>query len=272
LKRKYPVKSAFLIVSCVYIYLALGYAGGITGRTKKSGSDSGCTCHGSASNSVNVNITGPDTVFKNATVNYVLTISGGPLIRGGTDIAVSLGRLIIVNGSGLREIDGELTHVFPKSPEQGLVSFSFLYKAPAYVSIDTIFANGNSVNFDLLPYNDKWNFAANKKIIVSDPIGIIYETRTVNEYSLEQNYPNPFNPVTKFSFSIQKQGIARVCVFDMLGSEVDILLDAPVKPGLYYAEWNGEKYSSGVYYYRLTVINGNSQPEYSRTRRMVLLK
>jgi hypothetical protein len=266
------IKILASVLFCIYIVLAWGYAAGITGQTQKGGVTAGCYCHnGSPSGSVNVVISGPDSVAAGETASFTVTISGGPLTRGGTDIAVSRGELILVNGSGLREDNGELTHTFPKSPAQGSVSFSFSYKAPPVAGIDTIFANGNSVNFDLHPNGDQWNFAPSKIIRVFYPIGIKNISSIAEKYTLGQNYPNPFNPATKIRFVIPPAGnghdrYLQVKIYDMLGQEVETLVNGKFNPGVYEIDWNSGNYPGGVYFYRLIT------EDFSETKKMVLVK
>jgi hypothetical protein len=87
-----------------------------------------------------------------------------------------------------------------------------------------------------------------------------------SSYSLSQNYPNPFNPSTVIRFQLSVAGNASLKVFDMLGREVQTLVNESLKPGTYQATFNAINYPSGVYFYRLTT---NS---FSETRRMTLLK
>ncbi len=266
------VKITFSVLFCLYIMLAWGYAAGITGRTQKNGVTTGCYCHnGSPSIIVNVVISGPDSVVTGESASFTVTITGGPLTRGGTDIAVSRGELNLINGSGLREDKGELTHTFPKSPAQGSVSFSFSYKAPPVAGKDTIFANGNSVNFDLYPYGDMWNFAPNKIISVVNPIGIQKIQSTAGSFQLEQNYPNPFNPVTRIKFSIASEGTGYIApvqllIYDIVGREIETLIETNLEPGGYEIEWNAGNYPGGIYLYK--IVTGS----YSETKKMVLVK
>ncbi len=85
-------------------------------------------------------------------------------------------------------------------------------------------------------------------------------------YSLSQNYPNPFNPVTKIKFSVPRNNIVCLKVFNMLGKEVAAIVNERLQPGIYEAEFDGSSLPSGVYFYRLT------SGDFSETKKMVLLK
>lgn len=85
-------------------------------------------------------------------------------------------------------------------------------------------------------------------------------------YSLSQNYPNPFNPLTYIDFRIADFGFVKLTVFDVIGKEVEILLNRDLQPGSYKVDWDASAYPSGVYYYKLET------EDYSETKKMVLIK
>ncbi len=86
------------------------------------------------------------------------------------------------------------------------------------------------------------------------------------EFSLSQNYPNPFNPLTNIQFSVPKETLIRFTVYDMLGKEIEVLVNRTMHPGTYSAEWNASAYPSGVYYYKLEAGS------FTETKKMVLIK
>ncbi|HQY19804.1 MAG TPA: T9SS type A sorting domain-containing protein [Ignavibacteria bacterium] len=89
-------------------------------------------------------------------------------------------------------------------------------------------------------------------------------------YSLSQNYPNPFNPSTKINFGIPETGQVNISVFDMSGREVSVVLNENKSPGNYEISFNGANLSSGIYYYRISVLaNGKS---FIDTKKMTLIK
>ncbi len=94
----------------------------------------------------------------------------------------------------------------------------------------------------------------------------IISSETPQNYSLSQNYPNPFNPVTKIKYSIKSSGFVSLRVFDVLGKEVENLVNQNQSSGTYEVIWDASKLTSGVYLYRL------ESGSYSETKIMTLLK
>jgi hypothetical protein len=86
------------------------------------------------------------------------------------------------------------------------------------------------------------------------------------EYKLYQNFPNPFNPTTTINFDIIKQGIVKIVLYDILGKEVDIIVNENIQPGKYKIEFNGVNLASGLYFYRITT------PEFTDIKKMLLVK
>lgn len=86
------------------------------------------------------------------------------------------------------------------------------------------------------------------------------------EFLLLQNYPNPFNPNTNIKFAIPKLANVRLAVYDMLGREVESLVNQQLTHGIYEVNWNAAKFSSGIYMYRL-VTN-----DFNMVKKMSLIK
>jgi hypothetical protein len=97
------------------------------------------------------------------------------------------------------------------------------------------------------------------------PVNII-STEVPESFELYQNYPNPFNPVTHIGFLISDFGLVHLSIYDVLGKEVQVLIDEQMRPGSYEANWNAEAYPSGVYYYKL------SAGDFTETKKMILIK
>jgi len=91
-------------------------------------------------------------------------------------------------------------------------------------------------------------------------------TEIPEAFSLSQNYPNPFNPVTNIKFSIRVSGFVKLTIFDVNGREVETIVNQNMSAGIYNADWNASKYSSGVYFYRIETN------EFTDTKKMILVK
>ena len=89
---------------------------------------------------------------------------------------------------------------------------------------------------------------------------------TVKEYSLAQNYPNPFNPSTEISFSIAKSSNVTLKIYNLLGSEVAVLVDGFMEAGRHSLEFTAKDLTSGVYFYTIKA------DDFTSTRKMILMK
>lgn len=85
-------------------------------------------------------------------------------------------------------------------------------------------------------------------------------------FTLKQNYPNPFNPSTVISFEIPTRSAVKLEVFNVLGQKVTTLVNDQLAAGSYTATFDGSRYASGVYLYRLRA------DDFEETRKMVLVK
>jgi Domain of unknown function (DUF1083). len=95
------------------------------------------------------------------------------------------------------------------------------------------------------------------------------ENQLVNEYSLSQNYPNPFNPSTQIRYT-SIGGWQNLKVYDILGNEIETLVNEEKPAGNYETEFNTtsikHQISSGVYFYQLKTGN------FIQTKKMILEK
>lgn len=87
-----------------------------------------------------------------------------------------------------------------------------------------------------------------------------------DDFQLFQNYPNPFNPATTIRFQLQKAAFIKLEIFDALGRKVETLLEEKKGSGIQAVKLDASSYSSGIYYYMLT-IDG-----ISITKKMILIK
>jgi beta-glucosidase-like glycosyl hydrolase len=109
--------------------------------------------------------------------------------------------------------------------------------------------------------------------IITD-INELSSTQTPLSFQLYQNYPNPFNPSTKIRYSVPFVETHRYAspqnvslkVYDVLGNEIATLVNEQKAPGNYSVEFDGSKYSSGIYFYRL------QSGSFTATKKLILVK
>ena len=98
------------------------------------------------------------------------------------------------------------------------------------------------------------------------------EIPVVNDYALYQNYPNPFNPTTKIKFAIPNSyngghgQLVTLKVFDILGREIQTLVNEYKSAGVHEINFNGSGLASGVYIYRIEAGS------FSDMKKFVLIK
>ncbi len=89
-----------------------------------------------------------------------------------------------------------------------------------------------------------------------------------NVTSLYQNSPNPFNPATSIKFAIPQgyNGNVTLKIYDITGKLVQQLVNQNMAGGVHEVTWNADKYSSGIYFYRLTAGS------FTDIKKMMLIK
>ena len=105
-----------------------------------------------------------------------------------------------------------------------------------------------------------------------------------NDYLLYHNYPNPFNPATKIGYHIKERAYIKLMVYDIKGELISVLVNGEQSAGYHEVEFNTSgarneqiekeygSFASGIYLYRIEVINENNIPVYSDMKKMILLK
>ena len=85
-------------------------------------------------------------------------------------------------------------------------------------------------------------------------------------FSLNQNYPNPFNPTTVISYQVSASSPVVLKIYNMLGKEVQTLVNENKPAGNYTVEFNANNLPSGMYVYKLQAGS------FSQSKKMVLLR
>lgn len=86
------------------------------------------------------------------------------------------------------------------------------------------------------------------------------------KFSLAQNHPNPFNPKTLIIYELPEQGFVKLVIYDVMGREIQTLVNEKQQAGSYKADWDGTNFASGIYFYKITIGT------FEQTKKMVLIK
>jgi len=90
-------------------------------------------------------------------------------------------------------------------------------------------------------------------------------------YALWQNYPNPFNPRTSIGYSVAREGVVRLSVYNVLGQQIVSLVDGSQGAGRHVVTWDGrdaggQAVASGLYFCRLEA------GDFVQSKKMLLLR
>ena len=77
------------------------------------------------------------------------------------------------------------------------------------------------------------------------------ERNSPTAYELTQNYPNPFNPATTICYAVPHRAHVTLVVYNVLGQQVNELVDDNVEAGFHEVQFNASNLASGVYFYRM---------------------
>ncbi|MGA9294239.1 MAG: T9SS type A sorting domain-containing protein, partial [Ignavibacteriaceae bacterium] len=87
-----------------------------------------------------------------------------------------------------------------------------------------------------------------------------------DKFNLSQNYPNPFNPATTIKYTLGSNTFVSLKIYDILGREVQTLINGNQTSGNHLIIFNASNLSSGVYFYQLKAEN------FVETKKLLLLK
>ena len=137
--------------------------------------------------------------------------------------------------------------------------FSYFPKAFLLMNEDKIYITGKA-------YGTNTGYDITTLEIIQTTGMVSNENVIPEKYSLGQNYPNPFNPRTVVSFSLPVDSKVSIKVYDVMGREVQTLVNERMQAGRYEVSFDGSGMTSGVYFFRMKAGN------FKETRRMILIK
>jgi len=111
-------------------------------------------------------------------------------------------------------------------------------------------------------YSEHWSYT------YDDTVAIIDETNInlPKFFTLSQSYPNPFNPTTTIEYALPEASHVTLDVYDILGREVEALVNEQQQAGYHSIIWNASDQTSGMYFYKIQA------GDFTETKKMLLLK
>ncbi len=169
---------------------------------------------------------------------------------------------------------------------------SIAYRTPAEVWTPLSFAQTFAVNTDSGNLGTQWrevitpdNTIVNSTVFMSPTFGwsfgsggsiFKYNTAIIginndneiipDEFILHQNFPNPFNPETSIGYVLNRGGIVKAEIFNILGEALIVVLDNYQPAGYHTIRWNAVDKPSGIYFCKVTSSG------ISKTIKMLLIK
>jgi hypothetical protein len=92
-----------------------------------------------------------------------------------------------------------------------------------------------------------------------------------SQLTLEQNYPNPFNPSTKIKYHLAEENFVGLKIYNIIGEEISALVNEKQAAGSYEYTFNAGNLPSGIYLYKLTVIEAHREKT-TLTKKMILIR
>ena len=111
------------------------------------------------------------------------------------------------------------------------------------------------------------------KQMSSTPVWVSSDVELPETFALHQNYPNPFNPGTVIRYQLPVDGLVVLKVYNLLGQEVATLVNQQQSAGYHEVFFEGRALTSGIYFYRLSVVPlAGQQNSFVQTKKMALVK
>jgi hypothetical protein len=255
----------FAVLSLGIASLALGHAT-YTGYSGAPGSNGACasSCHGNPGGTIEISGF-PESYSPGQEYEVTISHAGGNAIRqfnGSCRIGTGSNNAGVISS-------GTNTVTYNNSHETNGIHFSSANLESGTFNWTAPSAGTGEVRLYVAGLQGGHNGVNSVLVIQSQEqtTGIESELQAIpDRLSLSQNYPNPFNASTTVEFSLAESQPVRLVIYDLMGNEVQTLINEVRSAGSHIVIFDGSGLSSGVYFYRL---QAGATVE---TRRMVLLK
>jgi len=190
-------------------------------------------------------------------INYLggVTVAGGKLKEAGNEHWISQ-NTDATNESGFTALPAgmhDFTNIFQWKGDHCAFSTS-TWPMPKDYAVTAVMLKNNDATAVIGNFHP--DDALSVRCIKNDLNTEVQNERTIpTGFNLFQNYPNPFNPSTSIGYSIPDNNDramhVRLKVFDVIGNEVETLVDKTQYAGSYEVNFSADNLMSGVYFYEL---------------------
>jgi archaellum component FlaG (FlaF/FlaG flagellin family) len=210
---------------------------------------------------------------------YVLREHSATIIQGvsGDPITDGIGMTNLTGGTGANTINHTAGHYVNQIKVIGNNNaniFSFWLKPNEYPGIRAFYGISGKVvfttfGFETIALAERRALFA-QRVIDWLKIPVSVEDNQSGQmpasFELYQNYPNPFNPTTLIKYQTANITHVTLKVYDLIGSEVAVLVNEVKEPGSYQISFDAKNLASGIYFYKMTA------GDFSSVKKMNLLK
>lgn len=141
----------------------------------------------------------------------------------------------------------------------------------------------DTIRVDETPSNCNWGNADGKTLYITARTSVyrINLTSTTGigsivpnaarSFQLYSNFPNPFNPTTRISYKLPSESFVTLSVYDVLGRELETLVNARQSAGVHSITFDGSHYPSGLFFCRMSGV-GEDGRTFGSVDKMVMVK
>ena len=221
----------------------------------------------------------------NSDILYAAVFSFG-YFQGGVYKSTDGGFIWDEKNNGLTNEDYDINtiNIYRKNPEEIYIGtggninlFRSTNGGENWLRFDNGLPNtGHVTSIVIDTLNDRIYLGRTNGIYIYDGLTDI-EDETImyaNRFLLYQNYPNPFNLSTTIKFEIPKGGLVTLKIYNILGEEIETLVNEEKSSGRYEVNFDASKLSCGVFIYRLNVNDpsAGSGQSYVNVKKMIFIK
>lgn len=95
-----------------------------------------------------------------------------------------------------------------------------------------------------------------------------------SDFGISQNFPNPFNGSTIIRYSLPRSANVKITIYNMMGNVIAVPVNGQIQPGYYETSISALNLASGVYFYRMEVVDNtvSNALKLGRVYKMVVIK